>query len=224
MANVDRLKGANWFSNYKHSVLVGGVGGIGSWTSLFLTRAGFEVYGFDDDIVDETNLGGQLFKQSQVGTLKIEACYENIRDFVGGHFYGYNKRLDENDSTHRYFFSCFDNMTARQQTFAAWKKKYGEDENAIYIDGRLVMEFMQIYCIKGGDAETIKWFEENHLFDSSEVVEGACTMKQTTHSAAMIASHMVGFFTNFMGDKSIGAIVPKYYEYLIPLGEVSIKN
>ena len=79
------------------------------------------------------------------------------------------------------------------------------------------MEQMQIFCVT---IENAKEYADKHLFDDSEVVAENCTMKQTSHSAAMIASLMVGFFTNHLTNvrkKSIIRNVPFEYEYFIPL-------
>jgi hypothetical protein len=49
-------------------------------------------------------------------------------------------------------------------------------------------------------------------------------MKQTSHSAAMIASHMVGFFTNHMTNNAVGEkdrTVPFFWEYFIPINYIN---
>lgn len=61
----------------------------------------------------------------------------------------------------------------------------------------------------------------NGLSLDSEIEDAPCTLKQTTHTAAMIASHMVGFFTNFITHikKEIPVInIPYKWEYNIPIG------
>ena len=63
-----------------------------------------------------------------------------------------------------------------------------------------------------------------HLFDDTEVQDAPCTMKQTSHSAAMIASHMVGFFTNHMTNNAVeekDRTVPFFWEYFIPINYIN---
>lgn len=86
----------------------------------------------------------------------------------------------------------------------------------IFIDGRLTAEQMQIFCVTPDKIEKYK----EHLFDDSEVPDAPCTLKQTSHAAAMIASHMVGFFTNHLTNIKTGEderAVPFYWEYFIPI-------
>jgi len=57
------------------------------------------------------------------------------------------------------------------------------------------------------------------LFDDSEVEDEPCTLKQTTHMAAMIASYMTGFFTNFIvnvKEKDEVRQVPNLHSFYLP--------
>ena len=79
------------------------------------------------------------------------------------------------------------------------------------------MEQLQIFCVT---PDKIEEYEQEHLFDDSEVEDAPCTMKQTSHSAAMIASHMVGSFTNHITniyERELIRDVPFYYEFFIPV-------
>ena len=87
----------------------------------------------------------------------------------------------------------------------------------IFIDGRLEMEQLQIFCVTPDKMEEY----EKTLFDDAIVEDLPCTMKQTSHSAAMIASLMTSFFTNHITNVREGMIVrevPFYHEFFIPMG------
>ncbi len=64
------------------SVLIIGAGGLGCPISLYLTAAGIGRLGLVDfDVVDRTNLQRQiLYSESVVGTLKVEAAAERLKD------------------------------------------------------------------------------------------------------------------------------------------------
>ena len=128
--------------------------------------------------------------------------------------------------SHHYVFSAFDNMKARKDMFEAWKayleewKSDGGSDTPVFIDGRLTMEQLQIFCVT---PDKISEYEA-HLFDDSEVPDAPCTLKQTSHSAAMIASHMVAFFTNHIANNNIGETdraLPFMWEYFIPINYVN---
>lgn len=213
-----RFKDAPWFEEKLVPVIVGGAGGIGTWLSLLLTRAGLTPYVYDFDLIEEHNIGGQLFSKKHIGKHKVDALAEIVKDFTGEDIATFNQRYELGSMTTDYVFSAFDNMQARKDMFENWKNhiQSGDSPNAIFIDGRLTAEQLQIFCVT---PDRIKDYEE-HLFDDSEVEDAPCTMKQTSHCAAMIASHMVGFFTNHLTNINMEddeRNIPFFYEYYIPI-------
>jgi len=214
----DRFKDAPWFPQRDELVMIGGAGGIGSWLAFFLTKAGFKPTIYDFDIIEEHNIGGQLFRPSDIGSLKVDAVFDIIKEFCGDEINTVSEKIDENSPTHYFMFSAFDNMEARKHLFEVWKKSIPNcPVTPIFIDGRLTMEQLQIFCVT---PDKIEEYENNHLFNDSEVEDEACTMKQTSHSAGMIATHMVGLFTNHITniyEREILRDIPFYYEFFIPL-------
>lgn len=230
-----RFKDAPWFPKEETAIIVGGAGGIGSWLSLLLSRAGFYPIVYDYDRLEEHNLAGQLYTKldAENNTLKVDALKGLCKNFADTDITVMNERYTKDSMSHHYVMSAFDNMQARKDMFEAWceyvkdwksLKEHEEDlsgedkfdEVPIFIDGRLTAEQMQIFCVTPDRIEAYK----EHLFDDSEVEDAPCTMKQTSHSAAMIASHMVGFFTNHMtnnAEKDTTRVLPFFWEYFIPL-------
>ena len=213
----DRFKDAPWFPQKEEPVMVGGAGGIGSWLCFFLAKGGFKPMVYDFDTIEEHNLGGQLFRQSDVGKFKVLALYEIVEMFTGHQINVSTNMINEDSPTHYFMFSAFDNMKARKDLFNVWKKSWeGCPVTPIFIDGRLTMEQLQIFCVT---PETADLYEREHLFDDSEVEDAPCTLKQTSHSAAMIATKMMGFFTNHMSNIYLRENirdVPFFYEFFIP--------
>lgn len=219
-----RFKGAPWYSEDNVYTLVGGAGGIGSWLSVLLSRAGFKPVVFDFDTLELHNLSGQLFMRSDVGKLKVEAL-RNIVDQVNEEdLQVFDEKYTQESMSNEYTFSAFDNMEARKDMFAVWKEANIGNANAIFIDGRLLMEQLTVFCITGDNYEAILEYEGEHLFSDDEVLEGVCTLKQTSHSAAMIASFMTSFFTNHITNvraKSKVRNIPFQFQHFIPLNMTS---
>lgn len=216
-----RFKDAPWFNKGQViNILIGGAGGIGSFLAFFLTRAGFIPFIYDFDTYDEGNLAGQLCKLSDVGKPKVKALADTIYELCGDNIIPMNEMYIDTSPTHNYVFSGFDNMEARRVMYHKWKEIYKGDANAIFIDGRLLMETMQIYCVTGDRADEY----EKTLFMDAEVPEEPCSLRQTSHTAAMIASHMVGFFTNHItnvNEKNVVRAVPFMWEYFVPADYVN---
>lgn len=220
-----RFKDALWFPKEEMDTqcIVGGAGGIGSWLTLLLARAGFNPTVFDHDVLEEHNMGGQLYDSISVGKNKVVALSTIVKDFSGTEIDILASKYDETSVAHTYMFSGFDNMLARKhmfENFVQYVEGYDGVETPIYIDGRLSAEQLQIFCVTPDRIEMYK----NHLFNDSEIEDAPCTLKQTSHAAAMIASHMVGFFTNHYANNVIGEQireVPFKWEYLIPINYLS---
>jgi molybdopterin/thiamine biosynthesis adenylyltransferase len=217
----DRFSEAIWFSQDSKQVIVGGCGGIGSWLSLFLSRAGFYPIIYDYDSVEEHNIGGQCFKTTHNGSLKVDAIADVIKDFTGDDaFTIMNEKIDKESMVNNYVFSAFDNMKARKDLFENWLESYKGQDNAIFIDGRLLAESYQIFCVRANDEASINAYQSEHLFDDSQVEDAPCSLKQTTHMAAMIAANMLGMFTNYITNvKEEGQVreVPFYHSYFLPI-------
>lgn len=213
----DRFKDAPWFPKNEEVCLIGGAGGIGSWLSFFLSKTGFRPVVYDDDIIEEHNIGGQLFRVKDIGDPKVVAVSNIISEFCGDTINVFQQKIDQTTTSHYFCFSAFDNMKARRDLFEVWKRSIANcTVTPIFIDGRLEMEQLQIFCVTPENVERYEKF----LFEDSEVEDAPCTMKQTSHSAAMIASHMTGFFTNHITniyEREVFRDVPFYYEFFIPL-------
>lgn len=215
----NRFKDAIWFNQeIPEVVFVGGAGGIGSWLTFLLSRAGMKAVLFDFDKIEEHNIGGQLFKENHIGMYKVTAVSNIVSEFCGSTISTFAAKVDENTTSHYFMFSAFDNMQARKDLFTVWKKSHEIcPVTPIFIDGRLLAEQLQIFCVT---PENMEEYEKEHLFDDSEVEDAPCTFRQTSHSAAMIASLMVAFFTNHITniyEREVIRNVPFYYEYFIPL-------
>lgn len=206
MKNHSRFKGLKWYSKEERDVLVGGAGGIGSHLSFLLSRANFKPYLFDFDIIEDHNLGGQLFSNNNIGQSKVRAMHEFIKKYSNMDIMSFNNKIKEDFETLPISFSAFDNMLARKNLFNSWCKL---EDREIFIDGRLTAEQFQIFFVTKGKEDQYR----ETLFDDNSIPDIDCTAKQTTHMATAIASFMVGIFTNFIS----GLDIPFKVQYYLPL-------
>lgn len=215
-----RFKDAPWFPKNQEICMVGGAGGIGSWLCYFLAKIGFRINLYDFDNVEDHNLGGQLFLQAHLGFPKVSAVANIIQSFCNVPISTFNERVTNNTVTHYFMFSAFDNMEARNALFQVWKRSWESCPPSIipiFIDGRLEIEQLQIFCVTPENADR---YEREHLFHDSAVEEAPCTMKQSSHTAAMIGSLMTAYFTNHIANiyaKETIREVPFYYEFVVPM-------
>lgn len=218
-----RFSSADWFEKIKEQeVVLAGLGGIGSWCALLLSRLDIRYLTlYDDDTVDSVNLAGQFYRKNQIKAYKASAISSAVHEY--SNYYNCNactKKFDINSAASRIMICGFDNMTARKVFYRRWLynlNKYPSKANeCLFIDGRLSADTFQVLCIKGDDTYNRKRYEEKFLFDDSEADETICSFKQTSFMANMIASYMVNLFVNFISNLSnpdIEKSIPFFTEF-----------
>ncbi len=219
-----RFSSAPWY-NPGLDIFIGGAGGIGSYLSFFLARQEANLFIFDYDEVDETNLGGQFYKESQIGKTKAGAVRENIIDFCAHNQVDLMGKYDEESMSNSIVFSAFDNMGARKLMFEKWVDHIKDSTSTgpdIFIDGRMNAEIGQVYFVTSDRIDAYR----ATLFEDSEVQLEDCSYKATSHCGALIASLMVSGFNNFITNWKCKADlrdVPFNITYELPLLNFNVK-
>ena len=231
-----RFSGASWFEAAKGiSVTLAGVGGIGSWTSLLLSRisTSIRINLYDDDKVEVVNLAGQMFSSNQVGLYKVYAAQEVIRHFSGTYCNASTFRITPTSNIYDKIIICgFDNMEARKLLYSKWKalaKSFSTAQQGefLFIDGRMNAEEFQIFSITGDDDYNMKRYEEEFLFSDAEVAPAVCSYKQTTYCASMIASFIINSLVNFLSNQNLENMprqVPFYINYDAQLMHLKLED
>lgn len=230
-----RFSGLEWASEIKEIMMVG-IGGIGSYTSFNLARIGHELLLVDGDSVDETNVtGGQLYRNKDVGSKKVNAVHTICREFgCTGKIWTVDHMFNEDCGMNGICICGLDNMEARKQVFEAWedyinsetyndgngKLEFIDKSQCLFIDGRLIAELWEVFAIPGDRDDLIAEYKEKWLFDDSEVDALDCTAKQTSFVAMGIASVITGTLCNWLTNKKLGAdmrCVPFHQMMFYPL-------
>lgn len=207
--STSRFSSAIWYEAIQRkTVILAGVGGIGSYVGFLLARmkpAALFIY--DPDIVETVNMSGQLYSREDVGNTKVSALSGMISKYCDyNSVFAVPERFDESNDASDIMICGFDNMAARKTFFNKWLdhvrgKSEAERANCLYIDGRLAAEEFQVLCIKGDDEFNINRYEKEFLFSDIEADATVCSYKQTTFMANMIASVMVNLFVNFVANQ-----------------------
>ena len=206
---TSRFSSAIWYENIqKKTVILAGVGGIGSYVGFLLARMKpASMFIYDDDMVEAVNMSGQLYGQSDLGRPKVSALAEMIRNYAGySSVFAISERFTNESEASDVMICGFDNMAARKLFFNKWlshvqSKSEEERKNCLFIDGRLAAEEFQVLCIKGDDEYNINRYNNEFLFSDAEADRTICSYKQTTFCANMIASYMVNLFVNFCANQ-----------------------
>lgn len=216
-----RYSAADWFDKAQHysmhsGITLIGAGGIGSWTAIILAKMSFKLIMYDHDRVDVSNMAGQFFRYEDLNTYKVNA----INDIC----YKVNPIRSHICYTNQFIATCraslitivaVDNMAARKIAFCTWVDDWGNNPNALFIDGRLAAETYQIYTITGGDIAAQVAYASSWFSDSQGDTE-SCSYKQTSYMAAgighRIAMHVANFFANLTLEVGVPRSLPYYIE------------
>lgn len=222
--STSRFSGAEWYNEIqKAKVILAGLGGIGSHFCFNLARMSpATIVMYDDDIVDTTNMSGQFYGRNDIGRCKVDAMEAVLYNYTSAsNIYAVNDKFRSTSEAGDIMICGFDSMTARSIFFESWckhiKNKTAEEKaKCLYIDGRLSLSVMQIFCITGNDEYNINRYKKEFLFSDSDADETVCSMKQTTYLASMIGAMMTNLFTNFVAntlDPIIPYTLPFFTEY-----------
>lgn len=205
-----RFSAAPWFT--EEEIIVGGAGGISSWLVNLLARIGHTLYVYDMDTVEESNIGGQLYAYKDVGKAKTEATADMVSLLSNHEINAMNLMYDENSMASPIMFAGFDNMKARKAMFENWEK---QENRELFVDGRLLMENGQIFIVQKGQEAGYR----KTLFKDEDVEDADCTMKASSHSAALIASLMVSALNNYLTVRETEQVrtVPFKVEFILPM-------
>lgn len=142
---TSRFSSAIWYENIqKKTVILAGVGGIGSYVGFLLARMKpASMFIYDNDIVEAVNMSGQLYGQSDLGRPKVSALAEMIRNYAGySSVFAISERFTDESEASDIMICGFDNMEARNLFFDKWinhvqSKPEEERKNCLFIDGRI---------------------------------------------------------------------------------------
>jgi len=208
---VNRVRFSGIFDLSRTHVTVIGTGGIGSYLCHGLAKSGVaSLTIFDDDVVDDENVGTQFYRASDIGISKVAATCQSILQYSPDTtVYPFSKRVTfDEDFTNQIMISAVDSIKSRQDIWRAILHMY-PSEMPWYIDTRMAAEELQFYCINEERANT---YDELLMeLDEEDVPDLPCTEKATSYTG-MIAG---GVATNMVRRIAMGMDVPMIYQYFL---------
>ena len=118
-----RFSSADWFEKIKEQEVVwAGLGGIGSWCALLLSRLDIRYLTlYDDDVVDSVNLAGQFYRKNQIKLFKASVISTAIHEY--SNYYNcivHKSKFNSSSSATKIMICGFDNMEARKVFYRRW--------------------------------------------------------------------------------------------------------
>ena len=206
---TSRFSSAIWYGTIqKKTIILAGVGGIGSYVGFLLGRLKPEsLFIYDPDIVEAANMSGQLYGRDDIGSPKVSSLSRMVGKYADyNRIVAFQERFTAESEPAGIMICGFDNMAARKVFYRKWllhvnNKPKEERKDCLFIDGRLAAEEFQVFAIQGDDVRARRIYEDKWLFPDYQAEETICSYKQTTFMANMIASVMVNIFVNFVANE-----------------------
>ena len=114
---TSRFSGAIWYNAIqKKTIILAGVGGIGSYVGFLLGRLKPEsLFIYDPDIVEAVNMSGQLYGLNDIGSFKVVGLSNMISNYSGyGRVTAFQERFTGQSEPTDIMICGFDNMEARK--------------------------------------------------------------------------------------------------------------
>jgi len=233
-ASKTRFQSAPWMDFNDYFTIIG-VGGIGSWTAYLLTKIGYKCHIYDDDTLDELNMGSQFYSNKFVKQPKVDAFKSTLallsKDDSENIILTTSARYKEGDTISDFLLCCVDNMSTRKLSSEEWYKKQCEAEwmnPCLYIDSRMDAEYYEVFCIY--NEETYQRYVKT-LFEDSAVADAPCSFKSTPQTAALISGTIVTCVVNHITNindeiaESIGIrSVPFHIEQATPIHYINVEE
>ena len=169
-----------------------GVGAIGRQVALQLTAMGIPwLQLIDFDIVEESNLASQGYREIDLGDPKVEAtgdlCYD-INSCIKVHTVP--ERFRRSMEIGNIVFCCVDAIDVRRLVWESVKNRVN-----FFCDARMSAEVLRI--LTAYDLKSRKYYPTT-LFAASEAFAGPCTAKTTIYCANIAAGLMLAQFTKYL--------------------------
>jgi hypothetical protein len=208
-----RFKDAMW-ANSKETIVLGGAGGISSYLMLLLARTNqHKIIVYDFDTISSVNLGGQFYKEDQIGQPKTQAVIANVKEFCKDADITPMREYTASSMKSPIMIGGFDNMVARKLMYDNWKS---QENRELYICPRLSAENYQIYFITPGREQRY----ESTLFTDDQVKDEPCTFKSTSHFAAIIGGRIVQGLNAYLANKKLGEDIYELPFFIREVGQL----
>jgi len=178
-------------------ITIVGVGGIGSWAALCLSKMGFDsLILWDHDVVEPQNVGCQLYGTDDIGMPKVEALAQVIERTTDVRLTAYHKEYCIKEPQ-GIVIVAVDSMEARKQIFQTCKPLPSmEHKVPLFIDCRIGGELLLLYAVDPNNESAVMKYV-NVSYPDSEARNLPCTGQNTAYigmiAGAMIAKEVTGY-------------------------------
>lgn len=202
-------------------IAIVGLGSIGSFLALALSKLGFKnLILIDDDVVEKHNVTTQMYFQRDVGNSKGDS----LAKYINGNLSIYKERVTPlNKFEADVIFVCVDSLKQRKLIMRAILDSIEEKgEPKLIIDGRMHRLVFRVFTIPTHNQELLNMYTKSTL--GKEFV-GPCTEKGIIQNIFAIVAVMVEQFKKTITGEDYYAVINTDWErYTIVSSELQSKQ
>lgn len=150
---------------------------------------------YDDDVIDDINLPNQFYRLQDIGSPKVKALGEIIKDFTGVKIIEKVERYENQELPKGIVVSGVDSMIARKKI---WESIKGNPDVQLYIDARMGGEVLRIFTVNPMDPDDVDGYEKT-LHSDEEALPLPCTAKAIIYTVDITAGIICSQIKNFIG-------------------------
>jgi len=172
------------------SATVVGVGAVGGYAALSLSKMGVKPTIIDPDTVEEENIAPQIYRPSDKGKKKVDACKEIIKEFTGLEIAGV--ACEYIGESAEVLIATVDSMKIRKDIF--------EKRAELFIDGRMMGEVGRIITIKKDDPDDL-YLSTWHTDEASE--PAPCSARSIVYNTSILGNLIVNQIKKYVCGEDI---------------------
>ena len=189
----------------KQPVNIIGCGATGSYTALALAKMGFSVfYLYDDDTVEEANIGPQLYGSEHIGKPKVEALKELLTKLSPAiAITTYNERVNSQSQLEKAItIVALDSMEGRKTIWTHFRKKL-----PFIVDPRIGGQIIRVFTIPFNSPDHYAHYKES-LYSDEEAYELPCAERGVADVSLIVGGFVSGLVRKFI---TKGTSIKEYY-------------
>jgi len=183
-----------------------GAGGIGSWTTLALSKMGCNnLVVFDHDKVELHNTPSQLYTSDQIGQMKTAALKETILKLTGQNIISVSTKFEDWDIQQtvnpKIIINAVDSLEARRSIWAMLKNVKPMPFD-VFIDARMAGEFLRILCVSPLNDYSLNQYEKG-LNSIVKPHEEICTARSIVYNVFSCAGIIANYVKRYVKGEPI---------------------
>lgn len=162
------------------TVAVYGLGAVGSFACLALSKTGFAVVGFDFDVVTPANVGPQLFAPADADAVRTKAAAVAANPYLLGNVKTFQRRVRAPVRADVHLLAV-DSIAVRRTLVEKLP------DGAYCVDVRMAATARTVIAFESTPENRKRWVDEC-WFPPEEAMEEVCTAKATVWNAMACAA------------------------------------